>query len=141
MLIDSNSILDTSTKKTMSQVFDFSKEYVTIETDKNTIYKAGEGISISSDNTISLASQGDSTEVESTDTSTSSSFKVAVGDNQPVGAHLWYNTSDYVSVQGETPTRIITIDDTENPVVRGNTRPSKTGVFWWNTSNYGGGSD
>lgn len=77
----------------------------------------------------------------STDTSTSISFKVAVGDNQPVGAHLWYNTSDYVSVQGETPTRIITIDDTKNPVVRGNTRPSKTGVFWWNTSNYGGGSD
>ena len=136
-------MMDTSTKKTMSQVIDFSKEYVTTETDKDTTYKAGEGISISSDNTISIASvdQGGSAGVESTDTSTSSSFKVAVGDNQPVGAHLWYNTSDYVSVQGTTPTRIITIDDTENPIVRSNTRPSKTGVFWWNTSNYGGGSD
>lgn len=60
----------------MSQVFDFSKEYVTTETDKDTTYKAGEGVSISSDNTISIASVEDEPAIEQADSTTAGIMKL-----------------------------------------------------------------
>ena len=76
--IDSKSILDTTTKKPMSEVIDFSKEYVTTETDKDTVYKAGTGVNISSDNTISVTmiDQGDSAGVEPADANTAGIMKL-----------------------------------------------------------------
>lgn len=76
--IDSKSILDTTTKKPMSEVIDFSKEYVTTETDKDTVYKAGTGVNISSDNTISVTmiDQEDSASVEPADSTTAGIMKL-----------------------------------------------------------------
>lgn len=76
--IDSKSILDVTTKKPMSEVIDFSKEYVTTETDKDTVYKAGTGVNISSDNTISVTmiDQEDSAGVEPADSTTAGIMKL-----------------------------------------------------------------
>ena len=56
--------------------------------------------------------------------------QIAVGDTNPTNASLWFDTSDYVSIQGETPTNTTNIN---NSNFISNTRPTENDVLWFNT--------
>ena len=67
---------------------------------------------------------------------TKSGLQFAIGDTQPdENVILWFDTSDYASIQGATPTQSIFLNNLENTFVIGNTKPEGTNILWLDTSN------
>ena len=64
----------------------------------------------------------------------SGGVQIAIGDTQPVNASLWFDTSEYASIQGETPTQIITISKSDTPIIISDTKPTENNILWLDTS-------
>lgn len=60
----------------------------------------------------------------------------AVGDTKPANMALWFDTSDCVSIQGETPTYTASIGNYD---FISNTAPTENNALWFDTSEYAGG--
>ena len=75
-------------------------------------------------------------ELENSVSSDTSVVAFAVGDTKPANMALWFDTSDYVSVQGETPTYTASIGNYD--FVR-DTAPTENNVLWFDTTEFESG--
>lgn len=89
---------------------------------KNRVTNLENKSGVSSDTTVVTVSGG------------SGGFAFSYGDTQPVVKSLWLDTSEFVSIQGETPTQTIFLENAEDMLIVSDTQPDKNDCLWLDTS-------